>query len=62
MNNLKAWQAHREAVRGLSFAPDDSRFVTASDDSTLRLWNFEESREERVFTGMLWVRDLVDSG
>lgn len=51
MNNLTAWQAHREAVRGLSFSPDDGRFATASDDSTVRLWAFEESREEKVLTG-----------
>jgi WD40 repeat protein len=51
MNNLTAWQAHREAVRGLTFSPDDRRFATCSDDSTLRLWAFEESREERVMTG-----------
>jgi polyadenylation factor subunit 2 len=51
MNNVNAWQAHSEAVRGLSFSPNDSRFVTASDDSTLKLWAFEESREERVLTG-----------
>lgn len=51
MNNLTAWPGHREAVRGLSFSPDDGRFATASDDSTLKIWAFEESREERVLTG-----------
>ena len=51
MNNLNAWQGHREAIRGLSFSPDDGRFATASDDSTIRIWAFEESREERVLTG-----------
>jgi polyadenylation factor subunit 2 len=51
MNNLNAWQGHREAVRGLSFSPDDGRFATASDDSTVRIWAFEESREESVLTG-----------
>lgn len=51
MNNLTAWQGHREAIRGLSFSPDDGRFATASDDSTIRIWSFEESREERVLTG-----------
>ncbi|KAJ3545051.1 hypothetical protein NM688_g5675 [Phlebia brevispora] len=51
MNNLTAWQGHREAIRGLSFSPDDGRFATASDDSTVRIWAFEESREERVLTG-----------
>lgn len=51
MNNLTAWTGHREAIRGLSFSPDDQRFATASDDSTVRIWSFEESREERVLTG-----------
>ena len=51
MNNLTAWQGHREAIRGLSFSPNDGRFATASDDSTIRIWDFEESREERVLTG-----------
>ena len=52
MNNLTAWQGHREAIRGLSFSPDDGRFATASDDSTIRIWSFEESKEERVMTGV----------
>ena len=51
MNNLTAWQAHREAVRDISFSPDDGRFATASDDSTIRIWGFDESKEERVLTG-----------
>lgn len=53
MNNLTAWSGHREAIRGLSFSPDDGRFATASDDSTIRIWSFEESREERVLTGKI---------
>lgn len=53
MNNLTAWQGHREAIRGVSFSPDDRRFATASDDSTVRIWDFEESRDERVLTGTL---------
>ncbi|KAG1768941.1 WD40-repeat-containing domain protein [Suillus occidentalis] len=54
MNNLTAWAGHREAIRGLSFSPDDRRFATASDDSTIRIWSFEESREESVLTGHGW--------
>ncbi|KAL6308685.1 WD40-repeat-containing domain protein, partial [Sparassis latifolia] len=54
MNNLTAWTGHREAIRGLSFSPDDGRFATASDDSTVRIWSFEESREEQVLTGHGW--------
>ena len=53
MNNLTAWQgsSSREAIRGLSFSPDDRRFATASDDSSVRIWSFAESRVESVLTG-----------
>lgn len=53
MNNLTAWQGStsREAIRGLSFSPDDRRFATASDDSSVRIWSFQESRVESVLTG-----------
>ncbi|KIJ63326.1 hypothetical protein HYDPIDRAFT_113306 [Hydnomerulius pinastri MD-312] len=54
MNNLNAWAGHREAIRGLSFSSDDGRFATASDDSTIRIWAFEESRQERILTGHGW--------
>ncbi|EFI28472.1 polyadenylation factor subunit 2 [Coprinopsis cinerea okayama7 len=58
MNNLTAWQGtnsgNREAIRGLSFSPDDQRFVTASDDSSLRIWSFKESRGENVLSGHGW--------
>ncbi|CDO71888.1 hypothetical protein BN946_scf184940.g35 [Trametes cinnabarina] len=54
MNNLTAWTGHREAIRGLSFSPDDNRFATASDDSTIRIWSFEEQRAERTLSGHGW--------
>ncbi|KIL68516.1 hypothetical protein M378DRAFT_158317 [Amanita muscaria Koide BX008] len=56
MNNLTAWQGSnsREAIRGLSFSSDDRRFATASDDSSVRIWSFQESRVESVLTGHGW--------
>ncbi|KAF5389574.1 hypothetical protein D9757_004104 [Collybiopsis confluens] len=56
MNNLTAWQGSnsREAIRGISFSPDDARFATASDDSSVRIWSFQESRVESVLTGHGW--------
>ncbi|RDB24259.1 Polyadenylation factor subunit 2 [Hypsizygus marmoreus] len=56
MNNLTAWQGStsREAIRGISFSPDDRRFATASDDSSVRIWSFQESRVESVLTGHGW--------
>ncbi|KAF5349681.1 hypothetical protein D9756_009013 [Leucocoprinus leucothites] len=56
MNNLTAWQGStsREAIRDISFCPDDQRFATASDDSSIRIWSFAESRVESVLTGHGW--------
>ncbi|KAJ7651873.1 WD40-repeat-containing domain protein [Mycena rosella] len=56
MNNLAAWQGStsHEAIRGLSFSPDDRRFATASDDSSVRIWSFQERRVESVLTGHGW--------
>ena len=37
-NNVKEIQAHdQQAIRGLAIAPTDSKFVTASDDQTLKM-------------------------
>ncbi|KAF7310508.1 WD-REPEATS-REGION domain-containing protein [Mycena chlorophos] len=56
MNNLAAWQGSNshEAIRGLSFSPDDRRFATASDDSSVRIWSFQERRVESILEGHGW--------
>ncbi|KAJ7885406.1 WD40-repeat-containing domain protein [Mycena leptocephala] len=56
MNNLAAWQGStsHEAIRGLSFSPDDRRFATASDDSSVRIWSFQERRVESILSGHGW--------
>jgi hypothetical protein len=51
MNNLQVFSGHSEAVRDVSFAPNDARFVTGGDDSTIKIWSFEEMREEKTWTG-----------
>ncbi|GLH01550.1 Protein will die slowly [Gryllus bimaculatus] len=51
MNNVKMFQAHKEAIRGLSFSPTDHKFVTCSDDGTLRIWDFLRCHEERILRG-----------
>ncbi|KAK9318904.1 hypothetical protein V1517DRAFT_85672 [Lipomyces orientalis] len=62
MNNVKVLAAHREAVRDLSFSPTDAKFVIASDDSTLKIWNFNEGQEERTLTGHGWdVKSMFQS-
>jgi len=35
----------------LSFSPTDSKFVSGSDDGTLRIWDFMRCQEERVLRG-----------
>ncbi|KAG5883157.1 hypothetical protein JTB14_033408 [Gonioctena quinquepunctata] len=51
MNNVKMFQAHKEALRGISFSPSDNKFVTCSDDGTLRIWDFFRYQEERILRG-----------
>lgn len=59
-NNLTEWPAHREAVRSLGFSPDDVRFATAIDDSTVRVWFHSKNREERVLTGHRWDINCIE--
>lgn len=34
-----------------SFSPTDNKFVSCSDDGTVRLWDFVTCNEERIFRG-----------
>lgn len=60
MNIVKVLPAHTEAIRDLAFSPSSSKFVTASDDGSMKLWNFNEGIEERLFTGHGWDVKTVD--
>ncbi|KAL7409880.1 WD40-repeat-containing domain protein [Mrakia frigida] len=52
MNNLAVLPGHAgHSCRGLSFGSGDSRFVSAGDDGFIRIWGFEERREERGWRG-----------
>jgi polyadenylation factor subunit 2 len=53
-NNVKEIQAHHESIRGLAFAPTDSKFVTGGDDSTLKIFDFAGGLEEATLTGHQW--------
>lgn len=59
-NNVKAIQAHEAPIRDLAFAPNDSKFVTASDDATLKIWDFSRGSEESTLTGHGWDAKTVD--
>ena len=61
-NNVKVVQAHgfNDAVRDLAFSPNDSKFVTASDDKTLKIFDFAAGAEESLLTGHSWDVKTVD--
>ncbi|KAL3193728.1 hypothetical protein MRX96_002172 [Rhipicephalus microplus] len=51
MNNVKMFQGHKEAIRGISFCPTDTKFTTCSDDGTVRVWDFLRCFEEKILRG-----------
>ena len=51
---LVAWVEHREVVRSLSFSPDDVRFTTAGEGSTVPVSSSAEGRDECAFTVLGW--------
>lgn len=59
-NNVKSIQAHTDPVRDLAFAPTDTKFVTAADDATLKIFDFAGGVEESILTGHQWDAKCVD--
>jgi polyadenylation factor subunit 2 len=51
MNEVKKFQGHKGAVRAISFAPSDLKFVSGGDDCLLKLWDFETGKEEKSMKG-----------
>lgn len=45
---------NNQAIHGLSFSPSDTKFVSAGDDSTVRIWDWASHREERILEGHGW--------
>ncbi|MBW0465360.1 hypothetical protein O181_005075 [Austropuccinia psidii MF-1] len=54
MNNLQMFEGHKDSIRDISFSPNDSRFVSCGDDGMIKVWGFEERREERNLAGHGW--------
>ncbi len=43
-----------QAIHAVSFSPSDTKFVSCGDDSTVRVWDWAERREEKVMEGHGW--------
>jgi polyadenylation factor subunit 2 len=54
LNNPHQFKAHESPIRDLAFSPSDTKFVTASDDNTLKIWDFHSSKNESTFTDHGW--------
>ncbi|KAJ1916773.1 WD repeat-containing protein 33 [Mycoemilia scoparia] len=60
LSNVKAFQGHQGVVRDLSFCPTDIKFASASDDGTLKIWDFNEGKDECSLVGHGWDVRCVD--
>lgn len=54
MSNIQIIEAHSEGVKDLCFSYNDTRFCSASDDSTIKIWDSILSRCERTLSGHNW--------
>ncbi|KAM9891299.1 hypothetical protein OXX69_012341, partial [Metschnikowia pulcherrima] len=53
-NNVNILQGHTDAIRDIAFSPNDSKFLTCSDDHAIKIWNFNNGKEERTLSGHHW--------
>jgi polyadenylation factor subunit 2 len=60
LNNPHKFEAHEAPVRDLAFAPSDAKFVTASDDQSLKIWDFTTSKCDSTLTGHNWEAKSCD--
>ena len=54
LRNARAIQAHKEPCRCVDFAPSDLKYVTGSDDTTAKIWDFASGKEEMTLAGHGW--------
>ena len=60
LNLTHQFKAHDSPVRDVAFSPTDTKFVTASDDNTLKIWDFTSSTNESTFKDHGWDVKAVD--
>ncbi|EIW68862.1 hypothetical protein TREMEDRAFT_31214, partial [Tremella mesenterica DSM 1558] len=60
LTNIHGFAGHREACHGVSWSPNDERFVTGGDDGLVKIWDYREGKEEKVLSGHGWDVRCVD--
>jgi WD40 repeat protein/serine/threonine protein kinase len=57
---LQIFEGHTGDIHGMALTSDGSRALTGSFDGTLRLWNVQSAKEERLLTGHTgWVTSVA---
>lgn len=54
MSNIQVIEGHSEGIKDLCFSYNDTRFCSASDDSTIKVWDAIQSKCERQLKGHNW--------
>eukprot|EP01105_Mastigella_eilhardi_P020842 TRINITY_DN4_c0_g3_i1.p1 TRINITY_DN4_c0_g3~~TRINITY_DN4_c0_g3_i1.p1 ORF type:complete len:563 (+),score=127.18 TRINITY_DN4_c0_g3_i1:23-1690(+) len=54
MNNVKAFTAHTEPLRDVSFCASDLKFASCSDEGNIKIWDFARCKEESSLLGHGW--------
>lgn len=50
---IRTLKGHRAGVTWVLFTPDGRKLISASHDGTIRIWNWQKQRGEKVLTGHL---------
>ena len=52
---VESFDSHeKNSINGLSFSPMDTKFASGGDDATVRIWDWEMHREEKILKGHGW--------
>ena len=50
---IRRWEGHDDLIEGLGFTPNGRYVVSGSSDNTIRVWRFDETKEELLS----WLED-----
>ncbi|KLU84289.1 polyadenylation factor subunit 2 [Magnaporthiopsis poae ATCC 64411] len=59
-NNVETIRDSKDTVRDMAFSPNDSKFVVATDDAALRVYDFAGAAREATLSGHHWETKACD--